>query len=59
MFVLLAIGDLGPSHPDVRLAVRVITLTIALSVVAHGITARPLAARYVRGLSASGSRVIR
>ena len=59
VFVLLAIGDLGPSHPDVRLAVRVITLTIAVSVVAHGITARPLAARYVRGLSASASRVIR
>ncbi len=52
VFALLAIGELGGSHPDVRLAVRVITLTIALSVVAHGITARPLATRYVRGLSA-------
>ena len=36
--------------PTPRLAaVHTIAITILLSVVAHGITARPLAARYVRG----------
>ena len=56
VFALLAVEDLGGTDPDVRLAVRVIALTITFSIVAHGITARPLATRYVAGLArAEGS----
>ena len=52
VFALLAVEELGGTAPDVRLAVRVITLTIALSIVAHGMTARPLATRYIAGSTA-------
>ena len=47
VFALLAIEDLGHAHPDVVVAVNTIAVTIVLSVVAHGITGRPLATRYV------------
>jgi NhaP-type Na+/H+ or K+/H+ antiporter len=48
VFALLAIEELGGSG-DARVAVAVhaIAITIVFSVVAHGITARPLAGRYV------------
>ena len=41
-------GELG-CHRTVRVvtAVNTITITITLSIVAHGVTARPLATRYV------------
>jgi len=48
VFALLAVEDLGNGDPRVTTAVQTISITIALSIVAHGITARPLATRYVR-----------
>jgi NhaP-type Na+/H+ or K+/H+ antiporter len=44
VFALIALEDLGPS--DARPAVAVITVTVLLSVLAHGVTADPLARRY-------------
>ena len=49
VFALLAVEQLGPGAES---AVVVIVLTVALSVLTHGLTAGPLAARY-------GSRVAR
>jgi NhaP-type Na+/H+ or K+/H+ antiporter len=43
VFALLALEELGADADD---AVAVIALTVLLSVVAHGLTAAPLAARY-------------
>lgn len=43
VFALLALEELGPAADE---AVAVITLTVLLSVVAHGLTAAPLATRY-------------
>ena len=40
--------EFGGGDPRVVTALHTITLTILLSVVLHGITGRPLAARYVR-----------
>jgi NhaP-type Na+/H+ or K+/H+ antiporter len=51
VFALLAVEELGP---DADVAVAVIALTVLLSVVAHGLTAGPLAARYGR-TQAAGS----
>ncbi len=48
VFALLAIEELGDTDSRVLTAVHTIAITIALSIVAHGITARPLAGRYVR-----------
>jgi sodium/hydrogen antiporter len=45
VFALLALEALGPVADE---AVAVITLTVLLSVLAHGFTAAPLAARYGR-----------
>jgi sodium/hydrogen antiporter len=44
VFALIALEDLGPS--DAKPAVAVITVTVLLSVLAHGATAEPLAHRY-------------
>ena len=52
VFALLAVEDLGGGDPRVEAAVQVIAITIVFSVVAHGITARPLATRYVAALAA-------
>ena len=52
VFALLAVEELGDADPRVAVAVNTIAVTIVLSVVAHGITARPLATRYVRALRA-------
>ncbi|HQR27804.1 MAG TPA: cation:proton antiporter [Nocardioides sp.] len=52
VFALLALEDLGPT---VDQAVAVIGLTVLLSVVAHGLTAAPLAARYGRDHAATPS----
>jgi len=49
VFALLALEELG-EHTAGR-AVAVITITVVLSVVAHGATAEPLAARYARSLA--------
>ena len=49
VFALLALEELG-SHTADR-AVAVIAITVLLSVVAHGATAEPLAARYAKLLA--------
>jgi len=49
VFALLTIEELGGADPRVLTAVHTIAITILFSVVAHGITARPLISRYVRG----------
>jgi NhaP-type Na+/H+ or K+/H+ antiporter len=46
VFALLALEELG--SPTAGRAVAVITITVLLSVVAHGATAEPLAARYAK-----------
>jgi sodium/hydrogen antiporter len=52
VFALLALDDLGES--DAAPAVKVITVTILLSVLLHGATAEPLARRYGPGLVPAG-----
>jgi NhaP-type Na+/H+ or K+/H+ antiporter len=54
VFALLALEDLGPAAEE---AVAVITGTVLLSVVVHGISAAPLAARYGRS-AATRERVV-
>jgi NhaP-type Na+/H+ or K+/H+ antiporter len=49
VFALLALEELGAK--DAQPAVTVIVVTVLLSVIAHGITAEPLAARYAAALS--------
>ena len=49
VFALLAVEELGIGDPRIVTALDAIAVTILLSVFAHGITARPLAGRYVRG----------
>jgi NhaP-type Na+/H+ or K+/H+ antiporter len=49
VFALLALEELG--SPTAGHAVAVITVTVLLSVVLHGVTAEPLAARYARSLA--------
>ena len=48
VFALLAIEELGETAPEVRRAVATVALTVLLSVVLHGITARPGGRRYVQ-----------
>ena len=57
VFALLAVEELGNADPRVEAAVNTIAVTIVFSIVAHGVTARPLASRYVqarRRLHAAG-----
>jgi len=49
VFALLALEDLGDAVAG--RAVAVITITVLLSVIAHGVTAEPLAARYAKSLT--------
>jgi NhaP-type Na+/H+ or K+/H+ antiporter len=49
VFALLALEELG--DPAANHAVAVITITVLLSVVAHGATADPLATRYAQHLA--------
>lgn len=51
VFALLALEALGPVADE---AVAVVAVTVLLSVVAHGLTAAPLAARYGAAVSARG-----
>ncbi len=53
VFALLALEELG-SHTAGH-SVAVITITVLLSVIAHGATADPLAARYARRLARSAN----
>jgi sodium/hydrogen antiporter len=48
VFALLALEQLGEAADE---AVAIIAATVLLSVLAHGLTAAPLAARYQRGLA--------
>jgi NhaP-type Na+/H+ or K+/H+ antiporter len=48
VFALLAIEELGTTTPEVRRAVATVTCTVVLSVVLHGISARPGGRRYLR-----------
>ncbi len=45
VFALLALEELGPVAKE---AVSVVAVTVLLSVLAHGVTAGPLAARFGR-----------
>ena len=47
VFALLTAEELGATDPRVVVAVNTITVTIVFSVIAHGVTGRPLATRYV------------
>jgi NhaP-type Na+/H+ or K+/H+ antiporter len=49
VFALLALEELG--RPAAGRAVAVITVTVVLSIVAHGATAEPLARRYANRLA--------
>ena len=51
LFALLALEQLGTNADD---AVAVIAVTVLLSVLAHGLSAAPLAARYGRSAAAHG-----
>jgi NhaP-type Na+/H+ or K+/H+ antiporter len=51
VFALLALEEIGP--PAASQAVAVITVTVLLSVIAHGATADPLARRFGPRLSAA------
>jgi NhaP-type Na+/H+ or K+/H+ antiporter len=53
VFALLAVEELGESDPRVRTAVNTIAVTIVFSIVAHGLTARPLSTRYLAVLDRS------
>jgi sodium/hydrogen antiporter len=51
VFALLAVEELGPEADP---AVAAITVTVLLSVLAHGLSAAPLAARYGKAAGARG-----
>jgi NhaP-type Na+/H+ or K+/H+ antiporter len=53
VFALLALEELGSRAAGQ--AVAVITITVLLSVIAHGATAEPLATRYARLLAGSAN----
>jgi NhaP-type Na+/H+ or K+/H+ antiporter len=50
VFALLTVEELGESDVRVLAAVHTMVVTVVLSVVAHGVSARPLATRYVATL---------
>ena len=56
VFALLAVEDLGDSDPRVLAAVHAIAITIVFSIVAHGLTARPLAGRYLAAIEHAAVR---
>jgi NhaP-type Na+/H+ or K+/H+ antiporter len=56
VFALLAVEELGGGDPRVVTALHAIALTILLSVVAHGISGRPLSGRYVRRAGTAARR---
>jgi sodium/hydrogen antiporter len=50
VFALLALEELGETDPRVLTAMRTIAVTVVFSIIAHGVTARPLASRYLATL---------
>jgi sodium/hydrogen antiporter len=57
VFALLAVEDLGNGDPRVLAAVHAIVITIVFSIIAHGLTARPLAGRYLATIEARRRRM--
>ncbi len=55
VFGLLAVDDLMQVPQEARLMASVVTWTILLSVLAHGLSAQPLAGWYARRLASAGS----
>jgi NhaP-type Na+/H+ or K+/H+ antiporter len=55
VFALLALEELGDTDPRITAAIRTIAVTIVLSIVAHGLTARPLSNRYLATRAADRS----
>ena len=55
IFVLLALESLEPAEMG-RRVIPTAALTVMLSVIAHGITAEPLASRYPHGRPASSQK---
>jgi sodium/hydrogen antiporter len=53
VFALLALEELGADADE---AIAVIGLTVLLSVLAHGLSADPLAARYGRAVTGHGQQ---
>jgi NhaP-type Na+/H+ or K+/H+ antiporter len=51
VFALLAVEELGYGDPRVMAAVHAVVITVVVSVVAHGVSARPLTARYLRAVT--------
>jgi sodium/hydrogen antiporter len=56
VFALLAVEELGGADPGVADALNTIAVTIVLSVVLHGVTARPFATRYLEARSRGSSQ---
>jgi NhaP-type Na+/H+ or K+/H+ antiporter len=54
VFLLIAFDEMGPAHAASETLVRVVTWTILLSVLAHGLSAGPLGARYARRIAMAG-----
>jgi NhaP-type Na+/H+ or K+/H+ antiporter len=54
VFALLAVEELGAPEGELAIAVHTIAITIVCSVVAHGVTARPFASRYIETLAPGG-----
>jgi NhaP-type Na+/H+ or K+/H+ antiporter len=55
-FAMLTLDELGGSDGRVLTVVDTVTVTVVLSVVVHGFSARPLVARYVSGRAGLPSR---
>ena len=56
VFALLALEELGGTDPRVVAALHAIAITIVFSIVAHGVTARPFASRYLAALRTAHHR---
>ena len=54
VFALLAVEELGAPRGELTIAVNAIAITIVFSVLAHGVTARPFASRYLEAVAPEG-----
>ena len=55
VFLLIAFDQMGPDHAASETLVRVVTWTILLSVLAHGLSAGPVGSWYARRIATAGS----
>lgn len=53
VFLLVAMEELGPSHPASLALVQVVTWTVLLSVFIHGLSAGPVSARYAARITSA------